>query len=396
MSDLATVLLAVAVVTGAAIGHAAPVWIAVGGAGVALALRRPLLLIVVLCPARFGLGGACRGRSRADARGPIRGLGHAARGSGAGSGRRQGRGPPRASSRRALGAWRGGASARVAPRWGTRRGRRCGPGRPSAELASAMPTATWSRRLAIDAIHGGPRPRAQCTAWRTGCIARSRLEPACCRGRPKGSTSASSSVTGAASTTRPTARFEAAGLTHLLAVSGENVAFVLAAAGADPSTAAAPRTRALAALVVIGFFATVTRFEPSVLRASAMAGLAAVAQASGRPASGLRLLSARDRGPRARRPVPRLVGRLPALGRRVARHLAARPAAIADRCPGPTLARRSARRHDRGAARRRARRDPRLRFDPARGAPRQPARRAGGRAADDVGLDRGTARGSSR
>jgi competence protein ComEC len=51
------------------------------------------------------------------------------------------------------------------------------------------------------------------------------------------------------------------------------------------------RGRALGALTVIGFFATVTRFEPSVLRASAMAALAVLAQASGRPASGLRLLA---------------------------------------------------------------------------------------------------------
>ncbi len=86
------------------------------------------------------------------------------------------------------------------------------------------------------------------------------------------------------------ARFEAAGLTHLLAVSGENVAFVLAAAG-PVLRRFRLHGRAAAALVVIAFFATVTRFEPSVLRASAMAGLAAVAQAAGRPASGLRLLA---------------------------------------------------------------------------------------------------------
>jgi len=86
------------------------------------------------------------------------------------------------------------------------------------------------------------------------------------------------------------ARFEAAGLTHLLAVSGENVAFVLAAAS-PLLRRLRIQTRAIAAIAVIGFFATVTRFEPSVLRASGMAALAAVAAASGRPASGLRLLA---------------------------------------------------------------------------------------------------------
>jgi len=86
------------------------------------------------------------------------------------------------------------------------------------------------------------------------------------------------------------ALFQRAGLTHLLAVSGANVAFVLAAA-APLLRRLRMRGRALGALAVIGFFATVTRFEPSVLRASAMAALAVLAQASGRPASGLRLLA---------------------------------------------------------------------------------------------------------
>ena len=63
--------------------------------------------------------------------------------------------------------------------------------------------------------------------------------------------------------------FSAVGLTHLLAVSGQNVAFVLAAAG--------PLLRRLrlgprlaAVLVLLAFFALVTRFEPSVLRAAVM------------------------------------------------------------------------------------------------------------------------------
>jgi len=86
------------------------------------------------------------------------------------------------------------------------------------------------------------------------------------------------------------ALFQRVGLTHLLAVSGANVAFVLAAA-APLLRRLRMRGRALGALAVIGFFATVTRFEPSVLRASAMAALAVLAQASGRPASGLRLLA---------------------------------------------------------------------------------------------------------
>ncbi len=84
--------------------------------------------------------------------------------------------------------------------------------------------------------------------------------------------------------------FRAAGLTHLLAVSGQNVAFVL--------VVAAPLLRRLsfgsrlgATLLVLGGFALVTRFEPSVLRATAMAAVAATGAAVGRPASTLRTLA---------------------------------------------------------------------------------------------------------
>ncbi|MGH9139363.1 MAG: ComEC/Rec2 family competence protein, partial [Acidimicrobiales bacterium] len=84
--------------------------------------------------------------------------------------------------------------------------------------------------------------------------------------------------------------FKASGLTHLLAVSGQNVAFVLALAG-PVLRRLTWRGRLPAALAVIGFFALLTRFEPSVLRASTMAGLATVAGAIGRPASRIRLLA---------------------------------------------------------------------------------------------------------
>jgi competence protein ComEC len=84
--------------------------------------------------------------------------------------------------------------------------------------------------------------------------------------------------------------FRAAGLTHLLAVSGQNVAFVL--------VVAAPLLRWLSfgprlgvTLVVLGGFALVTRFEPSVLRATGMAAVAATGAAVGRPASTLRTLA---------------------------------------------------------------------------------------------------------
>ncbi len=84
--------------------------------------------------------------------------------------------------------------------------------------------------------------------------------------------------------------FRAAGLTHLLAVSGQNVAFVLILA--RPLIERFDyRGRWALTLGAIGFFALVTRFEPSVLRASVMAAIAATATLLGREASSRRVLT---------------------------------------------------------------------------------------------------------
>ena len=84
--------------------------------------------------------------------------------------------------------------------------------------------------------------------------------------------------------------FRAAGLTHLLAVSGQNVAFVLVVCR-PALRRLGLRGRWVASLAVIGFFGLLTRWEPSVLRASAMAALAVTAVGLGRPASRGRLLT---------------------------------------------------------------------------------------------------------
>ena len=84
--------------------------------------------------------------------------------------------------------------------------------------------------------------------------------------------------------------FRASGLAHLLAVSGQNVAFVLALAS-PVLTLLERRGRLVAAFAVLAFFGVLTRWEPSVLRASAMAAVALVAGAVGRPTSTLRVLA---------------------------------------------------------------------------------------------------------
>jgi competence protein ComEC len=87
-----------------------------------------------------------------------------------------------------------------------------------------------------------------------------------------------------------TGAFRGAGLAHLLAVSGQNVAFLLTAV--SPLLARLRlASRLVVTLLVLGLFALMTRGEPSVLRATAMAGLGAYSAATGRPSSGLRRLS---------------------------------------------------------------------------------------------------------
>lgn len=84
----------------------------------------------------------------------------------------------------------------------------------------------------------------------------------------------------------------AAGLSHLTAVSGSNVALVLAAAlgAAELLRLPAGGRRAVLA-VTIAWFALLTRFEPSVLRAGTMAALVVAADARGVPREPLHLLA---------------------------------------------------------------------------------------------------------
>jgi competence protein ComEC len=85
-------------------------------------------------------------------------------------------------------------------------------------------------------------------------------------------------------------RFRASGLAHLTAVSGQNVNFVMAAAG-PLLRRLRPTSRLAASLALIGWFVVVTRAEPSVLRAGAMAALGTVAFAFGREREPPRLLA---------------------------------------------------------------------------------------------------------
>ena len=133
------------------------------------------------------------------------------------------------------------------------------------------------------------------------------------------------------------ADFSAAGLTHLLAVSGQNVAFALAAVG-PLLRRLALRGRLVAAILVLGLFGTAVRWEPSVMRATAMAALALLAGALGVEASALRLVSLASAGLVLVDPmlVHRLGFRL-SVAAVVGLALWARP--LAARLPGPAMLR---------------------------------------------------------
>ena len=75
--------------------------------------------------------------------------------------------------------------------------------------------------------------------------------------------------------------FRNSGLSHLCAVSGQNVAYLLAVL-APLLRRLRPGSRFLSTIAVIGWFVMLTRGEPSVLRAALMAGLVAMNAATGR------------------------------------------------------------------------------------------------------------------
>ncbi|MGB1724439.1 MAG: ComEC/Rec2 family competence protein, partial [Ilumatobacteraceae bacterium] len=85
-------------------------------------------------------------------------------------------------------------------------------------------------------------------------------------------------------------RFRRSGLSHLTAVSGQNVTLVLAA-GAPLLRRLGSRTRLVTTVALIVWFVAITRFEPSILRAGTMAVLATVGTHLGRERTPMRMLA---------------------------------------------------------------------------------------------------------
>jgi competence protein ComEC len=84
--------------------------------------------------------------------------------------------------------------------------------------------------------------------------------------------------------------FRASGLSHLTAVSGQNVAFLLAAL-APLLTRTRTWWRVAATMAFLAWFVIVTRAEPSVIRAAVTAAITAVGVARGMEVSGRRMLA---------------------------------------------------------------------------------------------------------
>jgi competence protein ComEC len=85
-------------------------------------------------------------------------------------------------------------------------------------------------------------------------------------------------------------RLRRSGLSHLTAVSGQNVTLVLAA-GAPLLRRLGSRTRLVTTVALIAWFVAITRFEPSILRAGTMAVLATVGTHLGRERTPMRMLA---------------------------------------------------------------------------------------------------------
>lgn len=87
--------------------------------------------------------------------------------------------------------------------------------------------------------------------------------------------------------------FRATGMTHLIAVSGSNVAIILGLAlGLLRWCSAGPRLAAAISVLALVGFVILVRPSPSVLRAAAMGGLGLVALAAGRPSAAVPGLAA--------------------------------------------------------------------------------------------------------
>lgn len=281
------VALAVAVAAGAWVARPVSLWAAVGVAGLAIGLRRPLLLVAAGALAASACGASAVAGLRPPPTGPASGAvtlvsdPEVAFGTVEVIGRLHGRhlllraeGPAGEVLRVRQAGERVEVEGRIGPlptrsRWLRTRhvvaALHVRTARPGAAAAAPWRAANHLRRLLVD----GTEPLGEAErALYLGIVLGDEREQ----------------------TVEVTDDFRGSGLSHLLAVSGQNVAFLLAVA--------APLLRRLdlvgrlvGVALLLGLFACLTRAEPSVLRAVAMAVVAAVAFARGRPTAPVQVLA---------------------------------------------------------------------------------------------------------
>jgi len=159
--------------------------------------------------------------------------------------------------------------------------RRLGPFESYAALRGAHAALSLDAAAATGASRGGP--------WRIVDLARGRAEAALRRGLPPAPAALlRGMVLGQDEALDPRMReaFRVAGLSHLLAASGQNVALLLALA--LPALAwlgAGLQGRLLGALALIALYVPLAGAGPSIQRAGVMGGATTVAALAGRPAS---------------------------------------------------------------------------------------------------------------
>ncbi|SJZ55574.1 DNA polymerase III, delta subunit [Marinactinospora thermotolerans DSM 45154] len=177
------------------------------------------------------------------------------------------------------------------PRWA-----RLVPSQRVRAQARFLPADRGELVAALMAVHGPPRQVAPpSSAQEVAASARARLRAAASVLPEPERGLLPALVVGDVSQVPPTTRahFEAAGMTHLLTVSGANLAVLTGAALALSRTLRLPRWCTVgASALMIAVFVLVARPEPSVLRAAFMGAIALVALALERERDGARALAA--------------------------------------------------------------------------------------------------------
>jgi competence protein ComEC len=289
MSDGATVAMAAAAWTGAVLSHPGPLSLGVAAIGIALVLRRPAILAGGVLALTSALGAsAWSGLGRDEAAVSVAGWVTLVTDPADVSGAVQ---ADVRLGRRRLDAWaRGDAARAIAARSAGDRVLIRGRTRPvPAASVKRLAVRHIGARLTVDSVHDTRRATGifgLSNALRRRLVDGARSLPpddhALFTGVVLGDDRAQRAVV--------VDDFRAAGLTHLLAVSGQNVAFTMLLVS-PLLRLLRRRARVVAALGVLAVFGTVTRWEASVISASAMAGVAIVATARGQRQTVVRVLA---------------------------------------------------------------------------------------------------------